>query len=82
MLAIQVWMDQNMLQVNPSGTEVMIIHTKVAHILLHQNLSEIDFIRNIGVAFDPSFSSQQHVSNICKSSFYHIRDLRRFRIQR
>ena len=79
-------MDQNMLQVNPSGTEVMIIHTKVAHIfpveLLHQNLSKLDFIRNIGVAFDPSFSSQQHVSNICKSSFYHIRDLRRFRIQR
>ena len=57
---------------------------KIAHIfpvdLLNQNFAEIDSIRNLGVAFDPAFSFEKHVSNICRSAFYHIRDLRRIRI--
>ena len=89
MLAIQVWMNQNMLKLNPSNTEFMIIgnltqRKKVAHIfpvkLLNQNFAEIDSIRNLGVAFDPAFSFKKHVTNICRSAFYHIRDLRRIRI--
>ena len=72
-LAIQVWMNQNMLKLNPSKTEFMIIgnltqRKKVAHIfpveLLNQNFAEIDSIRNLGVAFDPAFSFKKHVSNI------------------
>ena len=89
MLAIQVWMNQNMLKLNPSKTEFMIIGNstqweKVTHIflveLLNQNFAEIDSIRNLGVAFDPAFLFKKHVSNICRSAFYHIRDLRRIRI--
>ena len=57
---------------------------KVAHIfpveLLNYNFAEMDSIRNLGVAFDPPFSFKKHVSNICRSAFYHIRDLRRIRI--
>ena len=55
---------------------------KVAHIfpVLNQNFAEIDSIRNLGVAFAPAFSFKKHVSNICRSAFYHIRDLRRIRI--
>ena len=72
MLAIHVWTNQNMLKINPSKTEFMIIgnltQRKVAHIfpveLLNQNFAEIDSIRNLGVAFDPAFSSKKHVSNI------------------
>ena len=68
MLAIQVWMNQNMLKLNPSKTEFMIIgnltqRKKVAHIfpveLLNQNFAEIDSIRNLGVAFDPAFFIQE-----------------------
>ena len=53
MLAIQVWMNQNMLKLNPSKTEFLIIgnltqRKKVAHIfpveLLNQNFAEIDSI--------------------------------------
>ena len=89
MLAIQVWMNQNMLKPNRSTTEFMIIgnltqRKKIAHIspveLLNQNFAEIDSIRNLGVAFDPAFSFKKHVSNICRSAFYHIRDLRRIQI--
>ena len=73
MMAIQVWMNENMLKLNPSKTEFMIIgnltqRKKVAHIfpveLLNQNFAEIDSIRNLGVAFDPAFSFKKHVSNI------------------
>ena len=57
---------------------------EVAHIfpieLLNQNFSEIDSIWNLGVAFDPAFLFKKHVLNICRSAFYHIRDLRRIRI--
>ena len=82
-------MNQNMLKPNPSKTEFMIIgnltqRKKVADIfpveLLNQNFAEIDSIRNLGVPFDPAFSFKEHVSSICRSSFYHIRDLRRIRI--
>ena len=56
----------------------------VAHIfpveLLKQNFAEIVSIRNLGVAFDSAFSFKKHVSNICRSAFYHIRDLRRIRM--
>ena len=78
MLAIQVWMNQNMLKLNPSKTEFMIIgnltqHKKVD--LLNKNFAEIDSIRDLSVAFDPAFSFKKHVSNICRSAFYHISDL-------
>ena len=81
MLAIKVSMNQNMLKLNPSKTEFMIIgnltqRKKIAHIfpveLLNQTFAETDFIRNLGVAFDPAFSFKKHVSNICRSAFYHI----------
>ena len=32
------------------------------------------------MAFDSAFSFKKYVSNICKSAFYHIRDLKRIRI--
>ena len=82
-------MNQNMLELNPSKTEFMITgnltqRKKVAHIFrfehLNQNLAEKNSIRNLGVAFDPAYSFKKHVSNICRSVFYQIRDLRRIRI--
>ena len=89
MLAIQVWMNQNMLKLNSRKTEFMIIgnltqRKKVSHIfpveLLNQNFVEIDSIQNLGGAFHPAFSFNKHVSNTCRSAFYHIRDHRRIRI--
>ena len=34
-----------------------------------------DTVRNLGVVFD--FDFRQHISQVCKSCFYHIRDLHR-----
>ena len=47
--------------------------------LLDNDISPSDSVHNLGVIFDSDFSFHKHVSNICKSCFYHIRDLRRIR---
>ena len=47
--------------------------------LIDNDISPSDGVRNLGVIFDSDFSFQKHVSNICKSFSYHIRDLRRIR---
>ena len=66
-------MNQNMLELNSSKTEFMIIgnltqRKEVAHIfpagLLSQNLPKIDSIRDLGVAFVPDFSFKKHISNM------------------
>ena len=43
------------------------------------DISTSDSVHNLGVIFDSDFSFHKHISNICKSCFYHIRDLRRIR---
>ena len=47
--------------------------------LLDNDICPSDSVRNLGVVFDSDFSFHKHVSNICKSCFHHIRDLRRIR---
>ena len=37
------------------------------------------FARNLGVIFDKNFNFRSHISAICSSCIYHIRDLRRIR---
>ena len=73
---------------NSNKTEFIIIGTKQQrhklsnHFpvkLLDNDISPSDSVRNLGVIFDSDFSFHKHISNICKSCFYHIRDLRRMR---
>ena len=47
--------------------------------LLDNDISPSDSDCNLGAIFDSDFSFHKHFSNICKSCFYHIRDLRRIR---
>ena len=49
-----------------------IVRGKHLH-LLDNDISPSDSVRNLDVIF----SFHKHVSNICKSCFYHIRDLHR-----
>ena len=77
-----------MVKLNSDKTEFIIIGTKQQrhklcnHFpvkLLDNDICPSDSVRNLGVVFDSDFSFHKHVSNICKSCFYHIRDLRRIR---
>ena len=38
-----------------------------------------DTVRNLGAVFHSDFNFRQHIFQICKYCFYHIRDLRRIR---
>ena len=85
---ISLWMKSSKLKLNSGKTEFIIIGTKQqrhnlsAHFpvkLLDHDITPSDSVRNLGVIFDSDFSFHKHVSEICKSCFYHIRDLRRIR---
>ena len=87
---ISLWMQSSKLKLNSDKTEFIIIGTKQQrhklsnHFpvkLLDNDISPSDSVRILGVIFDSDFSFHKHVSNnnICKSCFYHIRDLRRIR---
>ena len=47
--------------------------------LLGSDTFPSDTVCNLGVVFDSDFNFHQHISQVCKSCFYHIRDLRRIR---
>ena len=75
-------------KLNSNKTEFIIIGTKQQRHklsnncpvkLLDNDISPYGSVRNLGVIFDSDFSFHKHISNICKSSVYHIRDLRRIR---
>ena len=47
--------------------------------LLGSDTFPSDIVRDLGAVFDSDFNFRQHIYQICKSCFYHIRDLRRIR---
>ena len=61
--------------------QLQVWSASVSHytMLLDNDITPSDSVRNLGAIFDSDFSFHKHVSDICKSCFYHIRDLRRIR---
>ena len=47
--------------------------------ILGNSLSPAKFAKNLGVTFDADFTFKKHVSTICSSCYYHIRDFSRIR---
>ena len=86
---ISLWMKSGKLKLNSDKTEFIIIGTKQQRQklsnhcpvkLLDNDISPSDSVRNLGVIFDSDFAfTNTFPIIICKSCFYHIRDLRRIR---
>ena len=85
---ILLWMESSKLKLNPDKTYLIISGTKqqrdrvINHFLvklLGSDTFSSDTVRNLGVVFDSDFNFRQHISQVCKSCFHHIRDLRRIR---
>ena len=38
-----------------------------------------NYVRNIGMLLDCGMSMEQHITEVCKSGFYHLRNIRRIR---
>lgn len=84
---VHSWLTSNRLVVNPSKTEYLIIGSKqqCAKISLPtvnfkgNILSPTPTVRNLGVTLDSDLSLTKHISSICSSSFYIIRQIRQIR---
>ena len=84
---IRVWMIKNKLKINDSKTEYIIFRSP----LLKQNLSDLSVsvgdmqvspsskVRDLGVVFDQYLTFHDHISGICKSTHFHLRDIGRIR---
>ena len=81
--SVHLWLTSNRLSVNSSKKEYLIIGTPqqrfkltASSILFQGNiLKPTDSTRNLGIIFDKELSLKQHVSSICKSSYYQIRQI-------
>ena len=80
------WMSINKLKLNKEKTEFLFIHSRFR---LQHCLPSICFgqdtvqpsqtARNISVTFDSTMSMLPHINTVCKSAFYHLRNLSRTR---
>ena len=75
---VYAWLTSNRLSVNPSKTEFLIIGNPQQRNKI-QSSSIVFSARNLGVTFDSSLSLTKHISSICKSAYYQIRQLRQIR---
>ena len=82
--SVQSWMSTNRLKLNPDMTEILLIgnersRSKYLSIfpieLLGVETYPAKSARNFGVIFDKNSNFRSHISAICSSCIYHIRDL-------
>ena len=80
------WMSINKLKLNTEKTELLDVNSRHQAQTVFTTLafgsdiiSPSDSVRNIGVIFDRTLSMSPHINNVCKSSFYHLRNIARIR---
>ena len=85
---ISKWMSSNLLALNPSKTEFMVIGTSQQTSKLPNteltltpdtSITATSSSRNLGFIFDSHLTYHDQISALSKSCFFHIRDLRRIR---
>jgi len=48
------------------------------HRVAGTSVSRVDYAKLLGVTFDKHLNYDKHISNVCSSSYFHIRTLRHF----
>ena len=88
LVSIQDWMTTNKLKLNPNKTEFLLMGHERQRFnylsmfpvsLLGSETHPFKTVRNLGIVFDENFNFRTHINNVCKLSYYHIRDLHRIR---
>lgn len=86
-LDVKQWMIQNLLKLNDSKTEFILIRSRFMSSRLDLapmtvgscQIQPTESARNIGVIFDEFLSHKQHVSGVVKSVFFHVSNIWRIR---
>ena len=80
------WMDVNELKLNHDKTEIMLIHSKYhtrpffsSFTMGNEKLTTTANARSLGVVIDDNMIFDVHISDICRSSFYQLRNLSKIR---
>ena len=80
------WMDVNELKLNHDKTEIMFIHSKYHtrpffsyFSMGNEKLTTTANARSLGVVIDDNMIFNVHISDICRSSFYQLRNLTKIR---
>ena len=84
---IRVWMHANKLKLNDSKSEFMILGSRAQvdkvsldSVLVGNNVVlATDKVRNLGVILDPQLKMHHHVNSVCKSAYFHLRNIRHIR---
>ena len=83
--SVQSWMSTNKVKLNPDKTEFLLIGNKWQQSkfpsmfpieLFGVKTNPAKSAHNIVVIFDKKFTFRSHISAVCSSPYYHIRDLR------
>uniref|UniRef100_A0A3B3TCC0 Reverse transcriptase domain-containing protein n=1 Tax=Paramormyrops kingsleyae TaxID=1676925 RepID=A0A3B3TCC0_9TELE len=84
---IEVWMRLNFLKLNSSKTEAILVGTP--HHLRSCTITSITFsgqniplstsVTNLGVKMDPQLTFDTHIKHLCKSTFYHLKNIAKLR---
>jgi hypothetical protein len=80
---IRTWMIENKLKLNDDKTEFMLItspHNKKKIKFLsirigNENVNVTNSARNLGVVMDNLLNMENHVTSVCKSCYYHLRNI-------
>ena len=80
------WMTMNKLKLNTDKTELLFLHSNTISL---KSIPSIHFAndvlkpsgkaRNIGVIFDTTLSMVPHINNVCKTAYYHLRNIAKIR---
>ena len=80
------WMLYNNLKMNNDKTELLILHSRYRPrpslefvTVGHSPVPPTPSARNIGAMFDSTMNFEKHISEICKSAFFHIRNISQVR---
>ena len=83
---IDRWMISNKLKLNDDKTELIVFSSKyrprpcLSNVQIGSEcIEQSNTVRNLGVLFDQTLSFGEHVSKLCKSSHYHLRNISKIR---
>src|ERR1700722_12547913 len=84
---IKTWMKSNLLMLNDSKTEVVLLGTtqqlgKLDNLAIsvgNANIIPCSRVKNLGVIFDNNMTMEDSVNNICKTAYFYIRLLGKLR---